>query len=376
MHAALIMAGGRSERMRATLGRGHKALVCVLGVPMLERNLCQLLAAGFDDITVAISAHEPAIADYIQGRGQALGRAHGATVSSFVEHHPLGTIGVAGALRDRSEALLVVNVDNLSTLDLKALVSHHHRSGAALTIATHHEPFQIPFGEVSVCDGRMLRYLEKPVRHIPVSSGTYVLAARACALLPRDCRTDIPQLFNRLVECGESIAAFVHEAAWIDVNDAAAVARAEELISEHAQAFECWVRNPDFHVVSLVPRSPFGILVKQRTTAASRYRGMWDLPGKSLPPMSSPTVESLLDCIREKHRWPRLQPEFLTSFDDFDGTTRHLIRHHVYVAPSDQTWLLPSCESRVKWIALAERHASLPLSPAAVRAMAALRRRM
>jgi NDP-mannose synthase len=374
MNAALIMAGGRSARMRATLGQRHKALVCVLGVPMLERNLCQLLSAGFDDILVAISVHEPAIEEYVRTRGQALARAHGATIAGFVEQQPLGTIGVAGAFRDRSDALLVVNVDNLTALDLKELVHHHRRLGASLTIATHREPFQIPFGEVSVCDGRITQYVEKPIRRIQVSSGTYVLAARACELLPADRRTDIPQLFTRLMERGESIAAFAHEAAWIDVNDAAAVDKAEQLISDHAQAFNFWERTPDCQVVSLVLRSPFGILVEHRSTLASRYRGLWDLPGKQLRPMTSPSFESLLDCIQAEYRWPCRRPEFLTSFDDLDVTTGQLIRHQVYFTHNDGTSLIPWCERSLQWLPLAEMDSSLPLSPATVRAMAALRR--
>ena len=44
---ALIMAGGCSLRMRASLGGRHKAMVEVLGVSMLERNIMALLAHGF-----------------------------------------------------------------------------------------------------------------------------------------------------------------------------------------------------------------------------------------------------------------------------------------------------------------------------------------
>ena len=58
---AIIMAGGRSERMRATLPPDHKSLVRILGIPLLERNLCKLLAEGFRDIVVTMNACEVAI---------------------------------------------------------------------------------------------------------------------------------------------------------------------------------------------------------------------------------------------------------------------------------------------------------------------------
>jgi NDP-sugar pyrophosphorylase family protein len=45
-------------------------------------------------------------------------------------------------------------------------------------------------------------------------------------------------LANRLLAGGCRVAAFQHEAPWIDVNDSAAIARAEQLISRHKKAFE------------------------------------------------------------------------------------------------------------------------------------------
>jgi NDP-sugar pyrophosphorylase family protein len=45
-------------------------------------------------------------------------------------------------------------------------------------------------------------------------------------------------LANRLLAAGELVAAYPHQAPWIDVNDLAAVQRAEQLLSEHAEAFE------------------------------------------------------------------------------------------------------------------------------------------
>jgi NDP-sugar pyrophosphorylase family protein len=81
----MIMAGGRSERMRATLSPDHKSLVRVLGIPLLERNLCKLLAAGFRDIVVTMNASELAIERYVQARGLALATATNATIECFKE---------------------------------------------------------------------------------------------------------------------------------------------------------------------------------------------------------------------------------------------------------------------------------------------------
>jgi mannose-1-phosphate guanylyltransferase len=238
MSSALIMAGGKSERMRNTLGPAHKALVPILGVPLLERNLCKLLSSGIYDIVVTIAADEPEIETFVCTRGRTLASSVGASLECFMEDRPLGTIGAAGAFSDRADALLIVNVDNLTAIDLDALRQHHRQTNAALTIAVHWEDFRIPFGEVSVSGGRILQYLEKPTRRIRISSGTYVLSPKACNLLSPHCTTDVPELFDALVKSGESVAAFEHAGPWIDVNDATAVGKAEKLILENAEAFD------------------------------------------------------------------------------------------------------------------------------------------
>src|SRR5437667_11779970 len=95
MAAAIIMAGGRSSRMRSTNGPTHKALVPVLGMPMLERNLRAVFGQDFDDVTVAVAAGETAIASYVEQHGNALARRFGANLKVLTEKTPLGTIGAA-----------------------------------------------------------------------------------------------------------------------------------------------------------------------------------------------------------------------------------------------------------------------------------------
>src|SRR5262245_23504016 len=90
---ALIMAGGRSQRMRATAGSSHKALVPILGVSLLERNLRHLLDEGFRDIVVAVSSNEPEIGRYLENSFRPPLEECGASLEILWEDTPLGTIG-------------------------------------------------------------------------------------------------------------------------------------------------------------------------------------------------------------------------------------------------------------------------------------------
>src|SRR5712692_2176597 len=115
--------GGRSSRMRATHGATHKALIPVLGIPMIERNILTLVAHGYLDLIVAVNSSEAAVRSYVQKRGSTLVAARGGKIKMLEEQEALGTIGAAGAVTCASSDLLVVNVDNLTSLDLAAFVA-------------------------------------------------------------------------------------------------------------------------------------------------------------------------------------------------------------------------------------------------------------
>jgi NDP-mannose synthase len=240
MTAALIMAGGRGERMRAAGSVTPKALVPVRGIPLLERNLLTLLHAGYSDITIAVPAHTPEVGGFARDRCRDLAAGFGCRVGVFEETRPLGNIGAAREVAIPQDGLLVVYADNLTSLDVTALMDHHGRSAATLTSAVHFEPFRIPFGEVVLSEGMIVSYLEKPERRILVSSGLFVLSPNAVQQIRRGEPTSVAELVNRLLGSGERIAAFVHGDPWIDVNDPGALERAEQMLADHAEAFEPW----------------------------------------------------------------------------------------------------------------------------------------
>jgi NDP-sugar pyrophosphorylase family protein len=238
MTLALIMAGGRSDRMRSSFGPSHKALVPVVGVPMIERNILSLLARGIRQIVVAISPKEREIQAYVVNRGAELVESAGGTIECLFEEQPLGTIGAITKPQISADQVLVTNVDNLTTLDWRALIEHHENMCAPMTIAAHWASFRIPLGELDVIGGNVIAYREKPLKQILISSGSYVVSRVACNLLPKEQKSNVPDLVRLLLDSGRSVVAFEHKALWIDINDATSLAEAERLISANFRDFE------------------------------------------------------------------------------------------------------------------------------------------
>jgi len=327
---ALIMAGGRSSRMRAGLGKRHKALVNVLGVSMLERNILTLLSHNIREIFLAVGAVERSLLAFARGRGQRIARAGGADLKLFIEKFPLGTIGAARAIQSASDDLLVVNVDNLTSLDLTALLDHHRATQAVLTIATHIEPFQIPFGQVSIKDGEIIDYREKPVMRVPLCSGTYVLSQTARLSIPSDRSFGAPELVQMLLHAKHKVSAFFHSSPWIDVNESSAVEKAEELIMGNFEAFELWRQPAALEISTLC-------VLKKRRVALLRVQAhpasvVARLPAENVLLQNDTPLQS---AYRLRYNMGLLQvgkPFLLASFDELDPRDAKRTRHHIFVA--------------------------------------------
>jgi dTDP-glucose pyrophosphorylase len=327
MPSAIIMAGGQSLRMRESLGREHKALVKVLGVPMLERNLFALLSHGFREIFLAVNAKEELVLAFAKARASQLARACNAELKLIVERQPLGTMGAAAKVRTTSEDLVVVNVDNLTTLDLAAFLKRHRSTKAAMTIATHTEPFKLPFGQVSVKRGWVTRYREKPVLPVLLSSGTYVLNKSALSKIPLERAVGAHEVVNILLSQGHKIAAFEHSFPWIDVNDSASVQRAEELIMANSKGFELWRKSPERHVAIVCVLHDGAVAVPRYGSGLPSVDGLLavELSKREQP------EEAIMRCshagsIRAKSR------RVLVSFDEIGIGTGERTRYHVVLA--------------------------------------------
>lgn len=308
----------------------HKALVPVLGIPMLERNLIWLLALGFRELHLAISNADPNLYEFSQNRCHALASGFGATLEVIVETEPLGTIGACRACAAPGD-LLVINVDNLTTLDVRAMLDSHRRERASMTIAVHHEVFRMPFGQVILQGPHIVKFLEKPEAKYLVSSGTYVLSSRAREHIPRARSIGVPELFDLIRDGGELTHAFPHNAPWIDVNDANAARRAELLIGNHFWEFECPWSNPDHERIVIILTNNEHILCSANS----------DEPclGQSIPLGTQPV------SIASRYVF---QPRYIAAFDEaqcngqvtrfhlFSATHAWPISKHAYWRPAKE----------------------------------------
>jgi NDP-sugar pyrophosphorylase family protein len=223
---AIVLAGGKAERMGEATGGRPKSLVEVGGRPLLAWQIGRLLRAGVTRVIVSCAAgQEPEFEQGLAGLG--------VEIACAGERERLGR---GGAIRFAAESrledgdVLALNGDELVDVDFDGLLERHRASGALATVTVARPPSQ--FGQVDLTDDDVVTGFHE-VSQVPywVNCGIYALSADAIERFPvqGDHETTI---FPELAAEG-SLRGFRHTGLWLTVNTPKELRRADEHVTQH-----------------------------------------------------------------------------------------------------------------------------------------------
>jgi NDP-sugar pyrophosphorylase family protein len=210
LREAIILAGGKAERLGPAAEGRPKPLVRVAGRPLAAYQVAALAEAGVARVLVSCAAGQGGLfRDELVGLGP--------EIVPVEEHEPLGR---GGGLRLAARELdgagcFALNGDELLDLDFSELLARYEAAGPSATIVV--APFQSPFGIVELgADDFVTGFEEAPRLPHWVSCGVYVLGADALARLPE--RGDHERTTFPTLAAEGKLAAFRHEGLWLTVN--------------------------------------------------------------------------------------------------------------------------------------------------------------
>lgn len=210
---AVIMAGGRGERLRPITDSLPKPMIRVAGRPILERIILHLVGFGIRRIFVSVNYKARMVEDYFSD-----GKALGCEIQYLKENEPLGTGGALSLLPEKPpHAILVLNGDVLSQFDVAGMLSFHENGNYRATVAVHDYVHTVPYGVVETREDYITGLREKPAKIWLVNAGIYTLDPVLLDRVPRQTFFPLPSLVEECLEKGESVGAFRINGDWLDV---------------------------------------------------------------------------------------------------------------------------------------------------------------
>jgi len=209
---AIILAGGKGERLRPYTQDRPKPMVEILGIPILGYQIQWLRMQGITDIIVACGYRHEVIQDYFGD-----GTKWGVRIRYSVEEEPLGR---GGALKQamgllEGEVCVATNGDVITNVRIRSVLTQHRESNDLATIVL--TPFVSPYGIVEVTeDNKIVAFHEKPELPYWINAGIYVLNREVRDLLP-DVGDHETTTFPRLAEEGR-LGGFRSRAYWRGVD--------------------------------------------------------------------------------------------------------------------------------------------------------------
>lgn len=159
---ALLLAGGLGTRLRPLTDVTPKCLVPVAGKPMLDYWIDALEAHGVHEALLNTHHLREQVKRWLDGANAS----RNITVAEAYEPELLGSAGTVAANREwaaGADAVIIIYADNLSDIDLGALVAFHTAHSDPMTMALFHTPYPEKCGIATLDEvSRVTAFVEKP----------------------------------------------------------------------------------------------------------------------------------------------------------------------------------------------------------------------
>lgn len=226
--SAILMAGGKGERLRPMTLTTPKPLLTIEGKAIIDYNIEALAAVGVRDITVTTRYLAEQLDEHFARE------VAGVKVRTVREDTPLGTIGSARLADIPAEGnTLVMNSDLITTISFEELYLKHRDSGADATVAVIPYQVSVPYAILTLDGERVTGIAEKPSYSYYANAGIYIFRNPLLRGLQLGRRTDATDLIDEIIASGGMVAYYPIKGTWIDVGSPTDFRQAAELMRHH-----------------------------------------------------------------------------------------------------------------------------------------------
>jgi len=226
---AVLMAGGKGERLRPLTEKTPKPLLPVGGKPIIDHNIDRLISNGVKYINVTVNyLGEQLDEHFAEPR-------NGVKVLTVREPKFLGTIGSIRFVKEfYNDTVLVMNSDLFTNIDYEDFYLHFKEHDAEMSVAAVPYTVSVPYGIFDL-DGRDIHGLiEKPTYNYYANAGIYLIKKSALDEIPEDTFFNATDLIEKLISEKKKVIRFPLNGTWIDIGNPQEYQKANELV-KHLQ---------------------------------------------------------------------------------------------------------------------------------------------
>lgn len=222
---AVLMAGGKGERLRPLTLETPKPLLKVGDKCIIDHNIDRLISYGVKHISVTVNYLKEQIEEHFSvPRGEV-------QVHTVREPKFLGTIGsIKFVEKFYNDTVLVMNSDLFTNIDYEDFFLHFEQHDAEMSVAAVPYNVSIPYGILDL-DGRNIHgLLEKPKYNYYVNAGIYLIKRRALEEIPQDEFFNATDFVEKLIAEGKKVIRYPLNGTWIDIGNPQEYQRAKDFV--------------------------------------------------------------------------------------------------------------------------------------------------
>lgn len=222
---AVLMAGGKGERLRPLTEKVPKPLLLVGEKPIIDYNIDRLISFGVENISVTINYLGEQIENHYKEPHD------GIKVKCIKEPKYLGTIGSVKFVDTFiNDTVLVMNSDLFTNIDYEDFFLHFKNNEADMSVAAVPYSVSVPYG-IFELDGRDIQGVrEKPIYNYYANAGIYMIKKSLLDLIPEDQFYNATDFIEMLINKGFKIIRFPITGYWIDIGKHEDFKKAQELV--------------------------------------------------------------------------------------------------------------------------------------------------
>jgi NDP-sugar pyrophosphorylase family protein len=231
---AIIVAGGRGERLRPITDTKPKPIVEVAGKPILLHTVELLKQAGIHEFIFALCYLPNVVKEYFGD-----GSKFGITITYTLED-PNKPLGTAGAIKESrpfiTDSFIVTYADILRELDVRDMIKQHNEKKAFTTIHAYFRKGVDPKSMIIFeKDNKIKQFIKRPSPKDITDEGVwcngsfYIFEPEIFDYIPKESHSDFGRdIFPAILSKKKSLYAYPTTGFFIDIGTKEKLQKAEE----------------------------------------------------------------------------------------------------------------------------------------------------